>query len=149
MNLERLEHFLVLTTDLDGTRDFYVDVLGLEEGPRPPFKFAGYWLYLGDQPVVHLALSQGDPALQDYFREAEEGDNRGNGPIDHAAFRAAGLDEFAERLERHDIAHTRRTVPLVNVHQFFLHDPNGVKLEINFDPAELGEEARKKYEDIG
>jgi catechol 2,3-dioxygenase-like lactoylglutathione lyase family enzyme len=36
-------------------RDFYVEVIGLEEGPMPgKASFPAYWLYLGDTPVVHL-----------------------------------------------------------------------------------------------
>jgi catechol 2,3-dioxygenase-like lactoylglutathione lyase family enzyme len=34
MPLTQLEHYLVLTDDLDGTRDFYRDALGLREGAR-------------------------------------------------------------------------------------------------------------------
>ena len=36
MPLTKLEHVLVLTDDIDGTRDFYRDALGLDEGERPP-----------------------------------------------------------------------------------------------------------------
>ena len=55
MPLQNLNHILVLARDLEATRDFYVNVLGLRVGPRPPFKFPGHWLYLGDKAVVHLA----------------------------------------------------------------------------------------------
>jgi catechol 2,3-dioxygenase-like lactoylglutathione lyase family enzyme len=55
MPLTKMEHFLVLTADLDATRDFYCRVLGMREGPRPPLGFPGYWLYLGDTPVIHIA----------------------------------------------------------------------------------------------
>ena len=55
MPLRNLNHFLVLAEDLEATRDFYAEILGLQVGERPPFSFPGYWLYLGDQAVVHLA----------------------------------------------------------------------------------------------
>ena len=55
MPLQNLNHFLVLTRDLEATRDFYVDVLGLEDGDRPPFAFDGHWIYLGDRAVIHVA----------------------------------------------------------------------------------------------
>ena len=52
MPLKNLNHLLVLAQDLEATRDFYVDVLGLAVGPRPSFKSPGYWLYLGDQAAT-------------------------------------------------------------------------------------------------
>lgn len=40
MPLSHMEHFLIQTTDMAGTRDWYVEVLGLEEGPHPELDFA-------------------------------------------------------------------------------------------------------------
>ena len=59
MALEALEHFTITCADLARTRDFYRDVLGLAEGYRPNFNFAGYWLYSGEIPVVHLTDDKG------------------------------------------------------------------------------------------
>ncbi|OYU41562.1 MAG: diguanylate cyclase, partial [Burkholderiales bacterium PBB4] len=39
---------------LDRIRDFYVDVLGMKAGWRPPFPFPGYWLYLEEHAILHL-----------------------------------------------------------------------------------------------
>ena len=39
---------------LDALKDFYCDVLGLENGDRPPLGFPGYWLYSGGVATVHL-----------------------------------------------------------------------------------------------
>src|SRR5215218_10913014 len=55
MALTKLEHVLVLTEDIEATRDFYRDALGLEQGERPPLEFPGYWLYAGGVPCVHVA----------------------------------------------------------------------------------------------
>ena len=55
MSIARLDHYLVLAEDLEATRDFYTEVLGLEVGPRPPFGFVGYWLYAAGHACVHLA----------------------------------------------------------------------------------------------
>lgn len=40
---------------LDTLRDFYIDVVGLRLGARPPFRSHGYWLYAGAQAVLHLS----------------------------------------------------------------------------------------------
>jgi catechol 2,3-dioxygenase-like lactoylglutathione lyase family enzyme len=36
MPLTKIEHYLVLTDDLEATRDFYVQALGMHQGERPP-----------------------------------------------------------------------------------------------------------------
>jgi len=45
MPLNALHHVTVKTADLEATRDFYRDILGLEVGFRPDLNFPGYWLY--------------------------------------------------------------------------------------------------------
>ena len=45
MAVERLDHYTIRTADLDATRCFYTEVLGLSVGPRPAFTFPGLWLY--------------------------------------------------------------------------------------------------------
>jgi catechol 2,3-dioxygenase-like lactoylglutathione lyase family enzyme len=125
--LKNLNHLLVLAQDLEATRDFYVDVLGLAVGPRPSFKFPGYWLYLGDQPVVHLS------------NKGSDSENAGTGPIDHIAFEATGLKEMVARLEELAISVHHRKVPDLGLHQVFINDPNGVKIELNY-PASEGAE---------
>ena len=37
MHSYHLNHINIRTADLEGTRDFYAKVFGLEEGFRPPF----------------------------------------------------------------------------------------------------------------
>ena len=54
MPLGGLQHYTIEPQDLEKTREFYCDVLGLENGERPPLDFPGYWLYSGGQATVHL-----------------------------------------------------------------------------------------------
>ena len=137
MPLENLNHVLVLTRDLEATRDFYVGVLGLEDGYRPPFPFAGHWIYLGDRAVVHVAENRGYL----HTRERDGAQDADTGPIDHIAFEATGLRNMIARLEEHGIAAQHRTVPDLDLHQVFVHDPNGVRIELNY-PADEGAEVR-------
>jgi catechol 2,3-dioxygenase-like lactoylglutathione lyase family enzyme len=58
MPVNCLHHITVKTDNLEATRDFYRDILGLEVGFRPDLNFPGYWLYCGDVPVVHLVPRQ-------------------------------------------------------------------------------------------
>ena len=54
MGLGGLQHYTIEPSDLERTKDFYCDVLGLENGDRPPLDFPGYWLYSGGTATVHL-----------------------------------------------------------------------------------------------
>ena len=135
MPLENLNHVNVRARDLKATRDFYVDVLGLREGERPPFAFPGYWIYLGNRAVIHLIEAEPDEELVDYLGESG-GEIEGTGSIDHVAFEATGLLEMVARLEHHDIPAVHRKVPNLGLHQIFIHDPNGVKIELNYPAAE-------------
>ena len=42
MPLGVLQHFTIEPSDLERTKNFYCDVLGLEDGDRPPLGFPGY-----------------------------------------------------------------------------------------------------------
>ena len=54
MPLGTLQHYTIEPSDLERTKNFYCDVLGLENGDRPPLDFPGYWLYSGGVATVHL-----------------------------------------------------------------------------------------------
>lgn len=124
MPLKNLNHYLIRARDVDATRDFYRDILGLTQGERPPFQFRGYWMYIGDRAVVHLA---------ERAPGAEAGDT---GAIDHIAFEAAGLTEMLERLKTHGVPARNRKVPGQGLHQVFVTDPDGVMIELNYAAAE-------------
>jgi catechol 2,3-dioxygenase-like lactoylglutathione lyase family enzyme len=119
--LGHIEHFLVLSDDTDRTRDFYVRVLGLVPGERPPLPFPGYWLYLGDVPAVHVA----DRAAYEAHVQSA-----GGGAVDHIAFSASGYDELKARLAECGVNAAENEIPGV-MRQLFLVDPNGVRLELN------------------
>ena len=36
-------------------KNFYIEVVGLEMGTRPPFKSNGFWLNAGKKDVLHLS----------------------------------------------------------------------------------------------
>lgn len=127
MALEALEHYTVQCADLDGTRDFYRDVLGLEEGFRPDLGFAGHWLYCGDVPVVHLLGRDG--ALPEN-RSAEPGGDTGS--FDHIAFRGRDVEAMIARLRANGIAFRENRIDEIKLHQLFVRDPNGVMVEMNF-----------------
>jgi catechol 2,3-dioxygenase-like lactoylglutathione lyase family enzyme len=138
-----LNHYSIRTTDLDACERFYVDVLGLQVGPRPDFPFPGLWLYAGDtaqfaNAVVHIiGIDRNDPAgLQQYLGDRGLDSLQGSGAVDHVAFFATGLAETVARLQSKGVASRERTVPSLGLHQLFLDDPNGVVIELNFPAHE-------------
>ena len=137
MPLENLNHVLVLTRDLEATRGFYVDVLGLEDGYRPPFAFDGHWIYLGERAVIHVAENRDYLDQRDRARDGSA--DNATGSIDHIAFEATGLKGMIATLEQHGIAARHRKVPHLDLHQVFVHDPNGIRIELNY-PAHEGAE---------
>ena len=134
MDIQRVDHYSIRTDDLERSRRFYTDVIGLEEGPRPPFDFPGYWLYAGAHPIVHLMGY--NPARRGTL-DAQVGERKaaadgGTGALDHVAF--AGTDRAAliARCRKHDVAYRERSVPQSNLTQVFLQDPDGLTIEINY-----------------
>ncbi len=137
MPLSHLEHFLIQTTDMDATRDWWVDALGLRVGPAPDFKFPVCWLYIGDTAVLHLTTGGADVSdnRKAYLGQQSEA-TEGSGVVDHIAFRATGLKQTMEHLNSRGIEFTQRQVDDQGLYQLFLLDPNGVKVELNFANAE-------------
>ena len=70
MPLHKLEHYLVMTHDIDATRDFYRDVIGLSLGFRADLGFPGYWLYIGDIAVIQSQLGLARPLVGAVAAEA-------------------------------------------------------------------------------
>ena len=137
-----LNHFTVRTTDIEATRHFYTDVLGLTVGPRPAFPFPGLWIYRGDHAdavnaVVHVIHLDGSDmqGLREYLGNATNG-STGTGAVDHIAFFADGLNAVLARFATLHVQFEERTVPSIGLHQLFLNDPNGVKIELNYPAAE-------------
>ena len=93
MSLGKLDHYSIRTTRLAETERFYTDVLGLETGPRPEFKFPGIWLYNAGHAVVHVVgIDRANPQpLIDYLGESALKEADETGSIDHIAFVAQDL----------------------------------------------------------
>jgi catechol 2,3-dioxygenase-like lactoylglutathione lyase family enzyme len=132
MPLGPLNHFTIYAVDLERTRDFWRDVMGLTDGDRPPLGFPGHWMYSEGAPTVHLVgPREGDEAKPP--RRSQP-----TGQLDHIAFSATGLAETRERLRKHNITFREMVVPRDGQTQLFFHDPDGVGIELNFPASEAG-----------
>ena len=138
-----LNHFSIRTDDLDASRRFYSEVLGLTVGPRPDFPCPGHWMYRGDHAdianaVVHLiGIDRTAPkGLDNYLGGRDDQALAGSGAVDHIAFFAEGLAAMVAHLRTQGAPFRERTVPSIGLHQLFVTDPCGVVIELNYAAAE-------------
>ncbi len=135
MPLRTLDHCSIRTLKLKESRDFYIDVLGMDEGDRPDLPFPGCWLYVDDLTVVHLVgVDPDDPSgLLEYLGGDVDPDAlEGSGSFDHIAFRATDAPAMIKRLKQNNVAYRERQVPNMGLYQLFVEDPNGITLELNY-----------------
>ncbi|MEP6898093.1 MAG: VOC family protein, partial [Rhodanobacter sp.] len=110
---------------IDKVRQFYIDVIGLREGPRPVFRSGshGHWLYAGDTAVLHLSVGPGmDP-------------DRGNSPTTYFSHYALACSDLAGARARLDAAGVRYSIDVIedrNQVQVFAVDPAGIVVELDF-----------------
>ena len=80
MAVSAMNHFTILTDNLDATLLFYKEHLDFSPGPRPPFTFPGAWLYAagGKDAILHVIAGKQKKDLV-------------KGVLDHMAFTAQDL----------------------------------------------------------
>jgi extradiol dioxygenase family protein len=118
----KLDHATIVTDQLDTARRLLCSVVGLVEGPRPPFGVNGHWLYADGQPVIHLIESAAIAAMQPAATR-----------IDHIGLRIDNANEWSALLER--LAHCAvpyqlAEVPLSGELQLFIEIAAGVVIEL-------------------
>ena len=107
---------------LDALRDFYRDVVGLREGPRPVFAQFGYWLYAGDEPIVHLSeAAPGEACRTDVATT-----------FNHIAFQCTNRRKVEAELQRSGVPYRTAVVRSAEQVQLFIRDPAGNHVELNF-----------------
>ena len=125
MPIQSFNHVNIHTAKLEETRSFFEAVVGLEVGDRPNFPVHGYWMYLGDVPIVHLIEIAEGAAPR---REPAKGAG-----VDHIAFISTGRAALVELLDDRGLSYRTAEVPVLRMRQVFVEDPNGVAVEFAFD----------------
>jgi catechol 2,3-dioxygenase-like lactoylglutathione lyase family enzyme len=123
MAVAGMNHFTILTDDVDNTVSFYGDLMGLKPGPRPNFNFPGAWLYAGGQPILHVIGGRPKNELKP-------------GVIDHMAFSGNDLAATLSQLKARKVAYECRQQAGTGLWQVFFFDPNGAKIELDFPASE-------------
>jgi catechol 2,3-dioxygenase-like lactoylglutathione lyase family enzyme len=127
MRVNRIDHINIRTSQLAETCSFYQQVLGLERGVvmgEGVDQVRNAWLYDEEKrPIIHVNMpNEGE-------LEMRGGDT---GKLDHVALDCNGFDEMVDRLETQGVEHRIAVFEKFNFKQIFIHDPNGVRLELNF-----------------
>ncbi|MFZ7091529.1 VOC family protein [Primorskyibacter sp. 2E233] len=125
MPLVAFDHVNVRTNNLSTMIDWYGEILGLVPGPRPPFRIGGAWLYLGDQPYVHLVEVNTDTQAG------------GNCTLEHFAFSAKDMPAFITQLHEAGIEHSIDPVPEFPIVQVNFRDPDGNHIHVDFHKDEM------------
>ena len=138
MPLAHIEHYLIAADDMEATKNWYCDVLGMQEGWHPEFNFPVYWLYLDGKDVVHISQSAKNATdnQKTYLGRTSQSTGTGTGAIDPIAFRATGLPDTMAHLKNVGIEFKERRANGQALYQLFMFDPNGIKVELNFDAVE-------------
>ncbi len=111
---------------MENVREFYETVVGLQVGPRPPFRSFGYWLYADGRDVLHLS------------EELPEDKRRPGSDLtfDHVALESSNWEFHVQELCAAGVDFTEEIVPTTGRRQMFFRDPAGNGVELIFPASE-------------
>jgi len=107
---------------IEKLKNFYIEIVGLKLGHRPPFKNGGYWLYADNKDVLHLSFSKNDITNELHVSST----------FDHMAFTAENEMDHINVLKENNIDYIIREVPEIGTRQIFFKDPAGNGIELIF-----------------
>ena len=107
---------------IEKLKNFYIEIVGLKLGHRPPFKNGGYWLYANDKDILHLSFSKNDITNELHVSST----------FDHMAFTAENEMDHINVLKENNIDFITREVPEIGTRQIFFKDPAGNGIELIF-----------------
>lgn len=132
MEIRALHHVTLTATDLERSRRFYREILGLREIGRPPFPFPGAWFEVAGSQQLHLIVH--DEAT---LRGRKGIDTRDN----HFAIRVADYDAAVEFLRSKGYREDADALDLKRMRlqphgtagfpQIYILDPDRHVIEIN------------------
>ena len=120
-DVESLHHVTIPVRDLERSKRFYGELLGLQQLDRPPFGFPGAWYALGDGQL-HLVADGGGT-----FRADDHVNRRDS----HFAIRVESFDEAVELLRSSRLAIKVDRHSVTGFPQLYVVDPDGHVIEVN------------------
>jgi catechol 2,3-dioxygenase-like lactoylglutathione lyase family enzyme len=129
--VKTLDHVTLVVKDLETSRKFYCDLLGMEEMDRPNFSFGGSWFQAG-ATQIHLILEHDESGPAGENTSIQKKSSRNH----HFAFEVDDVHAAAQVLQE-------RGIPLISgpksrpdgAVQVFVNDPDGYVVELTSPPA--------------
>ncbi len=135
--MKSFNHIAREVLSLDKSYKFYVDILGFDVIPRPPFDSEGYWLN-GYGLNLHL-ISTTVPKERMKLKSTRIHHFSSALPrVDHMAFITDDLTVIRETLDKEKVYYKADT-PAEGISQIFFFDPDGNVIEVSNCCPEVGE----------
>jgi catechol 2,3-dioxygenase-like lactoylglutathione lyase family enzyme/uncharacterized protein YunC (DUF1805 family) len=130
LRVKTIDHVTLVVKDLERSRRFYVDVLGMREVPRPAFSFAGSWFQAGTTQIHLIAEFPGSGPAGNLLAEA-----RRSSLTQHVAFAIDDAEAAVPVLRAHQIPILSGPKPRPDGFiQVFVTDPDGHVVELCSPP---------------
>ena len=126
LNLHAIDHIPLIVADLNATRAFYVEKLGMKQVPRPEFDFDGLWFSAGETQI-HATLESPESGKAGLADQGNTIASRGH----HFAFSVDDCYKEAEKLSTLgiDVIQGPKQRPDGAVQVYFF-DPDGHTVEL-------------------
>ena|ERR1051326_5156440 len=126
INVRSFDHVTIICADLDATRRFYVDFMGMVEVQRPAFKFPGRWFQLG-HVQIHATQESPEAGKAGWANPGGTIASRGH----HIAFHVDDVQSASEFAQANgvQIASPLQQRP-DGYRQVYLYDPDGHLVEL-------------------
>lgn len=132
LQVHEFDHITIIVADLEATRQFYVDLLGMQECPRPAFDFAGAWFQVGSVQI-HATVSDEKSGLAGWGDRQVQSISRGH----HFAFKVTDVHAAHARIVELgvEVGDGPKKRP-DGAHQLYIYDPDGHLVELFSLPSE-------------
>ncbi len=130
MNIRKADHVALVVADVERSRQFYMQVLGMQEVPRPEnFDFPGAWLQTNNF-LVHL-IGEDRKGLTKQVNPGYAAGELAIGHATHVAFEVDDLEEAMQHLHSQGVEIAGGPRPRGDgVQQLYICDPDGYVVEL-------------------
>lgn len=116
----KLNHNLIVTSDLEAMSCFWTDAIGLTIGDRPPFPYKGLSFHSEGKALIHVT--------------EHNNINPDTGVIAHIAIEGDDYDILISNLKQQTYYYNEMDLPLSGERRVYVAGPDGLIVEILFAP---------------